>query len=211
MRLILLGPPGAGKGTLAEALVEKLQVPQISTGDILRDAVKRETPIGLKAKTYMDAGDLVPDDVIIGILKERLDRDDCQSGYIFDGVPRTIAQAKALDDKGVVIETVLLVDAPDELIIRRLNGRRSCPECGIVYHTATKRPQKSGICDACFTTLITRDDDNVETIRKRLKAYHAQTEPLVDYYEAQGKVKYLDGTLRIAESIEEAFKILGVE
>ena len=211
MRLILLGPPGAGKGTLAEALINKLKIPQISTGDILRDAVKRGTEIGLKAKAFMDAGDLVPDDVIIGILKERLEQPDCLKGYVFDGVPRTIAQAKALDDQGVLIETVLLIDAPDELIIRRLNGRRSCPKCGIVYHTATKRPQKSGICDACSTTLITRDDDNVETIRKRLKAYHAQTEPLVEYYEAQGKVKYLDGTMRIAESIEEAFKILGVE
>ena len=211
MRLILLGPPGAGKGTQAEALVKKLQVPQISTGDILRDAVKRETPIGLKAKAYMDAGDLVPDDIIIGVVKERLERPDCQSGYIFDGMPRTLVQAKALDEQGVVIEVVLSIEVPDEVIISRLGGRRSCPECGIVYHVVTKAPEKEGICDVCYTELIIRIDDNAETIKNRLQTYHEQTEPLKDYYKAQGKLKTADGTLSVADSIVETFKVLGIE
>jgi adenylate kinase len=210
MRLILLGPPGAGKGTQAEALVNKLQVPQISTGDILRDAVKRGTPVGLKAKTYMDAGDLVPDDVIIGVVKERLERPDCQKGYIFDGMPRTLVQAEALDKQGVVIDTVLSIEVPDEVIIARLGGRRSCPECGTVYHVETKPPKKEGICDNCYTKLITRVDDNTETIKNRLQTYHDQTKPLIDYYKAQGKLKTTDGTLNVAESIEETFRVLGI-
>ena len=211
MRLILLGPPGAGKGTQAEALVKKLQVPQISTGDILRDAVKRGTPVGLKAKAFMDAGDLVPDDVIIGVVKERLERPDCQSGYIFDGMPRTLVQAEALDEQGVVIETVLSIEVPDEVIISRLGGRRSCPECGTVYHVVTKPPEKEGICDVCFTELITRVDDNTETIKNRLNTYHEQTKPLKDYYAAQGKLKTVDGTLSVADSIIETFRVLEIE
>ena len=211
MRLILLGPPGAGKGTQAEALVKKLAVPQISTGDILRDAVKRGTPTGLKAKAYMDAGDLVPDDVIIGVVKERLERQDCDSGYIFDGMPRTLVQAKSLDEQGVIIDIVLSIEVPDEVIISRLGGRRSCPECGIVYHTVTKPPIKEGVCDACFTELITRVDDNAETIKNRLNTYHEQTAPLIDYYKSQGKLKTVDGTLSVADSIVETFKVLGIE
>jgi len=211
MRLILLGPPGAGKGTQAEALVNKLHVPQISTGDILRDAVKRGTPVGLKAKTYMDAGDLVPDDVIIGVVKERLERPDCQSGYIFDGMPRTLVQAEALDEQGVLIEVVLSIEVPDDVIITRLGGRRSCPECGIVYHIVTKQPAKEGICDVCFTELITRVDDNTETIKNRLQTYHEQTKPLKSYYQAQGKLKTVDGTLNVADSIIETFRVLGID
>ena len=211
MRLVLLGPPGAGKGTIAEALIKKLQAPQISTGDILRDAVKRGTPVGLQAKAFMDAGDLVPDEVIIGVVKERLERPDCQSGYIFDGMPRTLVQAKALDDQGILIEKVLLIEVPDEVIVYRLSGRRSCPECGVVYHTETKPPIKEGICDVCYTDLIIRADDNEEAINHRLEAYHEQTEPLKDYYAKQGKLKTMDGTLSVADSIKNAFKVLGLQ
>ena len=211
MRLILLGPPGAGKGTQAEALIKKLGVPQISTGDILRDAVKRGTAIGLKAKSYMDAGDLVPDDVIIGVVKERLEMDDCKAGYIFDGMPRTLVQAKALDGQGVPIDTVLSVEVSDEVIINRLGGRRSCPNCGAVYHVTTKKPSKDGICDLCGTELIIRVDDSTSTIKNRLHTYHEQTEPLKEYYRAQGKLKTVDGSLSVADSIKETFKVLGLE
>ena len=210
MRLVLLGPPGAGKGTQAEVLVKKLHVPQISTGDILRDAVKRGTPVGLKAKAFMDAGDLVPDDVIIDVVKERLERPDCQSGYIFDGMPRTLIQAEALDKQGIEIDVVLSIEVPDEVIIKRLGGRRSCPECGIVYHVVTKAPSKDGICDACYTELITRVDDNAETIKKRLQTYHEQTKPLIDYYKAQGKLVTVNGASSLPENISETFRALGL-
>jgi len=210
MRLILLGPPGAGKGTQSEVLVKKLNVPQISTGDILRAAVKEGTPIGLKAKAIMDAGDLVPDDVIIGILKERLAAEDCKNGYIFDGVPRTIAQAEAIDKQGVVIDTVLLIEMPDDVTIRRLGGRLTCPACGIIYHIVTKKPAEEGLCDECGTELIVRKDDEAEAIINRLKAYHKETEPLIGYYEKQGKIKRVRGDLEIAEQTEEVFKVLGL-
>jgi len=210
MRLILLGPPGAGKGTQAEVLVEKLNVPQISTGDILRAAVKNGTPVGLKAKAYMDAGDLVPDDVIIGVVKERLTADDCKNGYIFDGMPRTIAQAEALDAQSVVIDTVLSIEVPDEVIIKRLSGRRTCPTCGMIFHVETKKPKVDGICDACGATLIVRKDDEAETIINRLDTYHKETEPLIDYYKVQGKLKEVGGDLSIAEQTAEMFKALGI-
>jgi len=210
MRLILLGPPGAGKGTQAEVLVEKLKVPQISTGDILRAAVKNGTPIGLEAKAYMDAGDLVPDDVIIGVIKERLTADDCKNGYIFDGVPRTIAQAEALDAQGVVIDTVLSIEVPDEVIIKRLSGRRTCPACGMIFHIETKKPKVDGICDACGAALIIRKDDEAETIINRLQTYHKETEPLINYYKAQGKLKAAGGEMGIAEQTAEVFKVLGI-
>ena len=211
MRLILLGPPGAGKGTQAEVLVEKLNVPQISTGDILRAAVKNGTPVGLEAKAYMDAGDLVPDDVIIGVVKERLTADDCKNGYIFDGMPRTIAQAEALDAQSVVIDTVLSIGVPDEVIIKRLSGRRTCPTCGMIFHIETKKPKTEGICDACGATLIIRKDDEPETILNRLQTYHKETEPLVNYYKAQGKLKEAGGEMGIAEQTAEVFKVLGLE
>jgi len=211
MRLILLGPPGAGKGTQAEVLVKKLGVPQISTGDILRSAVKNGTLVGLKAKAYMDAGDLVPDDVIIGVVKERLTADDCRNGYIFDGMPRTIAQAEALDTQGVVIESVLSIEVPDEVIIERLGGRRTCPECGVIYHVVTKKPGKEGICDACGAALIIRKDDEADTIKNRLQTYHKETEPLIDYYKAQGKLKEVGGSYGIAEQTAEVFKVLGIQ
>ena len=211
MRLILLGPPGAGKGTQAEVLVEKLGVPQISTGDILRNAVKKGTPVGLEAKAYMDAGDLVPDDVIIGVVKERLTADDCKNGYIFDGMPRTIAQAEAIDAQGVVIDSVLSIEVPDGVIIERLGGRRTCPECGVIYHIVTKKPGKDGICDACGTALIIRKDDEADTIKNRLQTYHKETEPLIDYYRAQGKLKEVGGDYGIAEQTAEVLKVLGIQ
>jgi len=210
VRLILLGPPGAGKGTQAEVLVKRLGVIRISTGDILRNAVKNGTPIGLQAKSYMDAGDLVPDDVIIGVVKERLAGQDCQSGYIFDGMPRTIAQAQALDQGGIEIDTVLLVDIDDESIEKRLGGRRTCSDCPMSYHTETKPPLKEGICDVCGGKLIKRDDDEEATIHNRLLTYHRETEPLIEYYEAQGKLKTVHGGNSIAETTEAVFKILGL-
>ena len=210
MRLILLGPPGAGKGTQAEVLVEKLNVPQISTGDILRAAVKNGTPVGLKAKAYMDAGDLVPDDVIIGVVKERLTQPDCANGYIFDGMPRTIAQAEALDAGNVQIDKVLSIEVPDETIIKRLGGRRTCLECGVIYHVVTKKPKQDGICDACGANLITRKDDETETIKNRLQTYHSETAPLIDYYKAQGKLEEVGGDFGIAEHTAEVFKVLSL-
>jgi len=211
MRLILLGPPGAGKGTLAEAIIKKLGVPQISTGDILRSSVKNGTPVGLKAKSYMDAGDLVPDDVIIGVVKERLTEPDCANGYVFDGMPRTIAQAEALDEQGVPIDAVLSVEVPDEVILKRLGGRRTCPDCGMIFHVATKAPEKEGICDACGAALITRIDDAPETIRNRLVTYHKETAPLIAYYEAQGKLKSMNGVGNVGETVATVFRILGID
>ena len=209
MRLILLGPPGAGKGTQAEVLVKKLGVPQISTGDILRAAVKNGTPVGLEAKAYMDAGNLVPDDVIIGVVKERLTADDCKNGYIFDGMPRTIAQAEALDTQGVTIDTVLSLDIPDDILIRRLGGRRICPDCGIIYHIETKRPAKEGICDNCGAALITREDDEIETLMNRLQTYHKETAPLIGYYKSQGKLKVVDA-IGIENQTAAVLKVLGL-
>lgn len=210
MRLILLGPPGAGKGTQAEVLTEKLGVPQISTGDILRAAVKAGTPVGLKAKAYMDAGDLVPDEVIIGVVKERLEADDCKKGYIFDGMPRTIAQAQALDAQNVQIDAVLSIEVPDEIIITRLGGRRTCPNCGAIYHIETKKPKTDGICDSCSTELIIRKDDETATIKNRLETYHKETEPLIDYYRKQGKLREVGGEFNIASQTAEVFKVLGL-
>jgi len=211
VRLILLGPPGAGKGTLADTLIKKLDVPQISTGDILRIAVKQGTPIGLKAKAYMDAGDLVPDEVIIGVVKERLTEPDCKAGYIFDGMPRTIAQAEALDRQGVVIDAVLSVEVPDEIILKRLGGRRTCPDCGMIFHITTKAPKQEGICDACGAALIIRKDDSQETISNRLVTYHKETEPLKDYYKTQGKLRIMDGVGSVAETSATALKVLGID
>jgi len=210
MRIILLGPPGAGKGTQAEVLVKKLNVPQISTGDILRAAAKEGTPVGLKAKELMEAGYLVPDDVIIDVLKERLTADDCKNGYIFDGVPRTIVQAEAIDKQGVEIDIVLSINASDDVIIKRLSGRLTCPVCGMIYHTATKKPAKEGICDECGAKLIIRKDDEAETIKNRIQTYHKDTEPLIDYYKAQGKLKEVGGDIGIAEQTAEVFEALGL-
>jgi len=211
MRLILLGPPGAGKGTQAETLVRILGVPQISTGDILRDAVKRGTPTGIKAKAYMDAGDLVPDDVIIGIIKERLTGEDCKKGYIFDGIPRTIAQAEALEEQGVPIDTVLSLEVPDDEILIRLGGRRTCPNCGMTYHIASKPPEKEGVCDSCGSELIIRKDDDAETIMNRLRNYHNETAPLKSYYEARGKLVTVRGGDSVAGTTAKVHEALGIQ
>jgi len=210
MRLILFGPPGAGKGTQAEILTKKLGVPQISTGDILRNAVKDGTPVGLRAKSYMDAGDLVPDDIIIDVIKERLTRPDCVNGYIFDGIPRTIAQAEALDKQGVVIDVVLSMFVADEVIVSRLGGRLSCPDCGASYHLRSKPPIKGNTCDTCGAQLITRHDDDTETIMNRLRTYHKETEPLKEYYTAQGKFITVIGAEEVSETTSRVHAALGI-
>ena len=188
MKLILLGAPGAGKGTQAEILCDKLHIPTISTGNILRAAVKDGTPMGLKAKSFMDAGALVPDDVIVGIVKECLAQPDCANGFILDGMPRTIVQAEALEKMGVEIDKALNILADESLIIERMSGRRVCAKCGASYHIKNKPSAKEGICDRCGGELVIRKDDQPETVRDRLKAYHEQTEPLVGYYRERGKL-----------------------
>lgn len=186
MRIILLGAPGAGKGTQAQAIMEKLGIPQISTGDMLRAAVKAGTPLGLKAKDIMASGGLVPDDVIIGLVKERIAQADCQKGFLFDGFPRTIPQAQALMDAGVKIDRVIEIDVPDREIISRLSGRRVHPASGRVYHVEHNPPKTAGIDDVTGEPLVQRDDDKEETVRKRLAVYHEQTKPLVTFYKKHG-------------------------
>lgn len=198
MRVIFLGPPGVGKGTQAVKLAKKYEIPHISTGDALRDAVRRGTEIGLKAKSYMEGGTLVPDEVVIGIIRERLNRDDCRNGFILDGFPRTVNQAEALDEIlnsiGMELDAVLNIEAPDEVIIERLSGRRTCRGCGRVYHVIYMPPKKDGICDVCGGELYQRDDDKPEAILKRLQVYKEQTAPLVKYYGGKGKLRRIDGT-----------------
>lgn len=186
MKLILLGAPGAGKGTQAEILSEKLGIPTISTGNILRAAIKNGTPVGLKAKAFMDAGKLVPDEVVIGIVTERLEESDCANGFILDGVPRTIGQAEALDTAGVTFDHVLSIEISDGEIEERMEGRRVCSQCGAPYHIHARPPKQDGVCDSCGGPLVQRDDDKPETVRRRLEVYHAETEPLKGYYEAKG-------------------------
>ena len=186
MKLILLGAPGAGKGTQAEILSAKLGIPTISTGNILRAAVKAGTPIGLEAKSYMDAGKLVPDSVIIGIVAQRLQGPDCARGFILDGVPRTTGQAEALDAAGVTFDHVVSIEISDGEIEERMSGRRVCQSCGAPYHVKAKPPKREGVCDSCGGPLIQRDDDRAETVRKRLEVYHAETEPLKGFYEGKG-------------------------
>ncbi len=200
MNLILLGAPGAGKGTQAEIICEKFSIPSISTGNIIREAVKNGTEMGVKAKSYMDSGELVPDAVVIGIIKERLAKDDCQNGFILDGFPRTIPQAEALDQMGVVIDRVVSIEVPDEKIAARMSGRRVCAQCGASYHLEYKKPAKDGICDACSGQLIQRKDDAPETVIERLRVYHEQTEPLKDYYEKAGKLRLVEGQEQVADT-----------
>ena len=186
MKLILLGAPGAGKGTQAELLSAKLNIPTISTGNILRAAIKEGTPIGLEAKGYMDAGKLVPDSVIIGIVAQRLEQPDCAKGFILDGVPRTIGQAEALDKAGVGFDKVLSIEISDGEIEERMSGRRVCQSCGAPFHVKARPPKAEGVCDACGGQLVQREDDRAETVRKRLEVYHAETEPLKGFYEGKG-------------------------
>lgn len=193
MKIILLGAPGAGKGTQAEVICERLQIPTISTGNIIREALKTGTEMGLKAKSFMDAGQLVPDDVVIGIIKERLAKDDCANGFILDGFPRTIPQAEALDKMGVVIDKVIDIEVSDDAIIKRMSGRRVCEKCGASYHLEYKKPSKDGTCDKCAGTLVQRKDDHPDTVKARLEVYHKETEPLKAYYEKQGKLTIVEG------------------
>ena len=209
MNLIFLGAPGAGKGTQAEVVCEKLGIPAISTGNMLREAVKNGTPAGLAAKECMDRGDLVPDEVVIGILKDRIAQDDAKNGFILDGFPRTIPQAEALDNMGVEIQHVINIDISDEKIINRMSGRRVCENCGRPFHIVTLKPKKEGVCDDCGGTLVQRKDDHPDTVLARLETYHKETEPLVSYYEKQGKLVTVKGqddveatTKAILEGIE---------
>ena len=208
MNLILLGAPGAGKGTQAEKICEKFNIPAVSTGNIIREALKNGTDMGLKAKSYIDAGKLVPDDVVIGIIKERLAQDDCQNGFILDGFPRTIPQAEALDSMGIVIDKVVDIEVPDEKIAARLSGRRVCLKCGATYHLEYKKPAKEGICDACGDELVQRKDDSLETVLDRLNVYHEQTEPLKDYYSKTGKLVIVEGQEEVKDTTALVFKAL---
>lgn len=208
MKLILLGAPGAGKGTQAEILCERLNIPTISTGNMIREAMKSGTEMGLKAKEYAENGKLVPDEVVIGIVDERLRMDDCQNGFILDGFPRTIPQAEALDRMGIAIDRVVDINVPDEVITRRVSGRRACLDCGSTYHIDTKKPNVEGICDRCGSTLVQRKDDLPETVLERLHVYHAQTEPLRDYYAAAGKLLVVDGQQGIQEIAEQTLELL---
>lgn len=208
MKLILLGAPGAGKGTQAEKICEKLNIPAISTGNILRAAVKDGTEMGLKAKSYMDAGQLVPDEVVIGIIKDRLNDDDCKNGFILDGFPRTIPQAQALFDSGVDIDKVIDIEVPDEAITKRMSGRRVCSKCANSYHIEYKKPKVDGICDACGGELIQRKDDAPQTVLDRLVEYHKMTEPLKGFYENLGKLKVVEGQEDVADTTKLVFAAL---
>ena len=208
MNLILLGAPGAGKGTQAEKICEKLSIPAVSTGNMLREAMANGTEMGLKAKSFIDAGKLVPDEVVIGIINERLKQDDCQNGFILDGFPRTNPQAEALDEMGVRIDRVIDIEVPDEKIASRLSGRRVCLKCGATYHTEFKKPKADGVCDACGDALVQRKDDMPETVLDRLKTYHEQTEPLKGFYEKKGILRVVEGQEEVADTTALTFKAL---
>lgn len=210
MKLILLGAPGAGKGTQAELICAKLDIPAISTGNILREAIKAGTALGLQAKGFMDAGKLVPDEVIVGVVKERLGEADCQKGFILDGMPRTVAQAEALDAMGVDVDCVLSIEVSDADIERRMTGRRVCEKCGASYHMLYKKPATEGTCDSCCGKLIQRKDDAPETVRDRLRVYHEQTEPLKSFYAAKGKLKTVEGQEEVRDTTALVFQTLGI-
>ena len=210
MKLVLLGAPGAGKGTQAEILCKKLNIPTISTGNILRAAVKNGTPVGLKAKEYMDQGALVPDEVIIGIVCERLSEPDCANGFILDGVPRTIPQAEALEANGIDIDCALSIEIADETIIDRMSGRRTCPNCGASFHVVSNPPKQEGICDSCGSALTIRKDDAPETVKARLVTYHTETEPLKAFYEQRGKLKAVENQSTIEATTAEICSVLGI-
>lgn len=207
MKLILLGAPGAGKGTQAKKIVKEFAIPQISTGDILRRAVADGTPLGKEAKKYMEAGRLVPDELVIGIMKERLQQDDCTNGFILDGFPRTVEQARALEGF-TAIDAVINIDVDFDSLVERITGRRSCPNCGAVYHIKFNPPKVEGVCDLCGSRLVQREDDREETVRKRLETYTEQTSPLIDYYAGRGLLRTVDGNRSIDEIYESIRTLL---
>ena len=211
MNLILLGAPGAGKGTQAEILVEKLSIPAISTGNMLREAMANGTELGKKVKQYMDDGLLVPDDLILGIVAERVTKPDCQNGFILDGVPRTLAQAEALEAKGVRIDYVVSIEVDDSEIEARMSGRRVCGRCGASYHIVANPPKMEDICDHCSNKLIIRKDDAPETVRKRLEVYHASTEVLKDFYGKMGRLVLVNGSQSIEAANEDILKAIGAQ
>ena len=213
MKIIMLGAPGAGKGTQAKKIADKYQVPHISTGDIFRANIKNGTELGKKAKTYMDQGLLVPDELVVDLVVDRLAQDDCANGCVLDGFPRTIPQAESLDAalgaKGEAIDYAIDVDVPDENIINRMSGRRACVACGATYHIVHIPTKVEGICDRCGEKLILRDDDKPETVKKRLDVYHAQTQPLIDYYTTKNVLKSVDGTQDMEDVFKAIVRILG--
>lgn len=213
MKIIMLGAPGAGKGTQAKRLAEKFSIPHISTGDIFRANIKNNTELGKKAKEYMDQGLLVPDELTCSLVVDRIVRDDCANGYILDGFPRTIPQAQALDEAlnkmGSNMDFAVDVDVPDEAIVSRMSGRRACVGCGATYHVEFNPPKTEGICDACGEALILREDDKPETVQKRLDVYHSQTQPLIDYYNGKGILRTVDGTKPMDQVFEDILNVLG--
>ena len=209
MKLILLGAPGAGKGTQAERLSKELNIPTISTGNILRAAIKNGTPTGLKAKSFMDAGQLVPDEVIIGIITERLAEDDCANGYILDGVPRTIAQAEAIESAGIHFDAVVSIEISDETIMERMSCRRVCENCGASYHLVAVPPKRPGVCDSCGGKLVQRKDDAPETVKSRLAVYHKETEPLKDFYQQRGLLKPVENQPTVDGTLQAILRALG--
>lgn len=213
MKIIMLGAPGAGKGTQAKKIAAKYSIPHISTGDIFRANIKNGTELGLKAKSYMDAGGLVPDEITIGMLLDRIHQADCENGYVLDGFPRTIPQAESLTEalkkNGEAIDFAVNVDVPDENIINRMSGRRACLNCGATYHIVYNAPKTENVCDTCGQELVLRDDDKPETVKKRLDVYHDQTQPLIDYYKNEGVLVEVDGTLDMEDVFQAIVKILG--
>lgn len=212
MKIIMLGAPGAGKGTQAKMIAEKFSIPHISTGDIFRANIKNGTELGKKAKEYMDKGQLVPDELTVEILLDRVANDDCKNGYVLDGFPRTIPQADVLDKEltklGDKVDFAINVDVPDENIVRRMSGRRACLKCGATYHIEHIPPRKEGVCDTCGSELVQRDDDKPETVQNRLSVYHEQTQPLIDYYEKKNILKTVDGTRDMQEVFGDIVNIL---
>ena len=213
MRIIMLGAPGAGKGTQAKKIAAKYSIPHISTGDIFRANIKNGTELGKKAKTYMDQGLLVPDELVVDLVVDRVNQEDCSKGYVLDGFPRTIPQAEALDkaltEMGQSIDYAINVEVPDENIVQRMSGRRACVNCGATYHIVYAPTKKENVCDTCEGELILRDDDKPETVQKRLNVYHEQTQPLIDYYTEQDKLVEVDGTIDIEKVFDAIVKILG--
>ncbi|MBI5997380.1 adenylate kinase [Clostridium perfringens] len=213
MKIVLLGPPGAGKGTQAKSISNRYSIPHISTGDIFRKNISENTPLGIEAKSYMDNGQLVPDEVTINMVKDKLQQDDCKNGYLLDGFPRTVHQAEALDnfltEREESIDTALLIEVPKEFILERMTGRRVCPSCGASYHIKFNPPANDGKCDLCGSDVIQRKDDTEETVKERLDVYENQTQPLIDFYKNKKQLSVVDGTQAINEVFESICKILG--